>query len=107
MGEERLNGTAPAKAPSVALRLGSLAFALCLVGGLILSGRRGWELDASLVALGVIILLYIPVFLGPAMALGTVGAAFGEGISQRRSVLGVLLAAAGATLEWIFWQLGR
>jgi hypothetical protein len=107
MSENKPHTIAEAVSPSVALGLGSLAFVLSVLGGLILSGRKAWELDASWVALVVVLVLYTPVFLGRAMALGSVGAAFAEGVLQRRSVLGVALAVVGVTLEWILWQVGR
>ena len=107
MSSDRSPTTSEALSPSVALRLGSLAFGLSVLGGLILSGKKAWDLDASAVALVVVLMLYTPVILGPAMALGSVGAAFAEGVRQRRSILGVALAVLGVTVEWILWNVGR
>ena len=53
----------------------------------------------------VVLVFLIPYVLGPCVAFGTVGAAFAEGISRRRSVFGMLLGGLGATLPWVTWRL--
>ena len=59
-----------------------------------LEGAGLWE-----VAVGV----FVPYALGPCLALGSIGAAFAEGVARRTSIAGMALATLGAGLPWLTW----
>ena len=97
--------------PSLALIFGSLSLVMWAMGGLVHFSTRGVNLEPSpglvfaLLIYGM--LTYVPTFLGAALTLGTLAASFVEGVSNRRSQLGLLLAIAGAVLAWNLWHVSR
>ncbi len=74
-----------------------------VLGIVVLHKGPEFELEGSTLA-DVVLAFFIPRFLGPCVALGSIGAAFAEGPRTRRTVIGLILAAAGAALPWLLWQ---
>jgi hypothetical protein len=53
----------------------------------------------------VIFVFLIPHLLGPCVALGTIGAAFAEGVTKPPSWFGMLLGVVGAAAPWAVWEI--
>src|SRR5262245_40723445 len=90
--------------PSLTLRLGLTSLVLCGVSGVLIysAGHADPHLRHDFIAVA---LLHLPGLFGTGMALGTVGAAFGEDTFERKTVLGLLLAGIGGAMEWFLWHL--
>ena len=95
-----------ADVPSAAARLGWVSLGLGVataVGGLL---TRGPGMDPEGARLHEVILVFlIPYFLGPCLALATIGAALGEGAFKPQSLFGMLLGTTGAAIPWAIWEL--
>jgi hypothetical protein len=95
-----------ADVPSAALRFGwvSLGIGVMATIGSLFTRGPGMDLEGARLH-EVIFVFLIPYLLGPCLALGTIGAAFAEGVTKPRSWFGMLLSAVGAAVPWVVWEI--
>jgi hypothetical protein len=91
--------------PSVALRLGwiSLGLGCASILAAVPLGGLGGEFEGA--GPEILLTFFLPFAVLPFLALGTVGAAFAEGVLKRSSLVGLLFALIGASLPWIVERL--